>query len=425
MNTLNEMDRCTVPFIRLCEFLEKLQNMKGKQKFSQLKDFFSNSTVQNFFPIVRLMVPNYDMERGQYGLKETTLGKLYAELLSLPLKEKDALIHFKNPKKQIQGCPAGGFVEVLEFILSKRIGDSKKITIEEVNNQLESLANSIDKNEKKKVLRGLLCSMNALEQKWLVKIILKDMKLGTHDKILGAFHERALDIFFHTNNLREVFVKLKDKTTLLETQLYSLGQPIRPMLAGRKVYSDLKKLLINADVYVETKFDGERIQCHYHSDGNFYLFSRNAVDYTALYGKALKDLIISNIHGLKACILDGELIVWDLENNCQGRFGQNKTVAIEDTPGKCLCYKVFDILYIETRENAKHDLMPRPLNERKAILEKSLSCVTNKLEVVKFAQVKGPKAVFELFNKAIESNEEGLIVKRADSPYVADDRSTL
>ena len=149
------------------------------------------------------------------------------------------------------------------------------------------------------------------------------------------------------------------------------------------------------------------------------------MDYTALYGKALKDLIISNIHGLKACILDGELIVWDLENNCQGRFGQNKTVAIEDTPGKCLCYKVFDILYIETRENAKHDLMPRPLNERKAILEKSLSCVTNKLEVVKFAQVKGPKAVFELFNKAIESNEEGLIVKRADSPYVADDRSTL
>jgi DNA ligase 4 len=422
---MDEIDRCTVPFLRLCEFLEKLLSLKGKQKTAKLKKFFENSNVNNFFPIVRLMIPNYDMERGQYSLKETTLAKLYAELLSLPNKEKEALIYYKNPTKQIKGCPAGGFVEVLEFILSNRIGESKGLTVEDVNKQLDLLANSIDKNAKKKVLRELACSMNPLEQKWLVKIILKDMKLGTHDKILGAFHEKALEIFFHTNNLREVFVKLKDKTIDLGTQLYTLGQPIRPMLAGRKVYNDLKKLLINAEVYVETKFDGERIQCHYHIDGNFLLFSRNAVDYTAMYSKSLKNIIISNIHGLKACILDGELIVWDLENNCAGRFGQNKTVAIESTPGKTLCYKVFDIIYIETGDGVKHNLMPRPLSERKAILEKSITCVPNRLEIVKYSQVKGPKAVFELFNKAIEENEEGLIVKRADSPYIADDRSTL
>ena len=422
---MDDIDKCTVRFHKLCEFLEKLQNQKGKHKTANLQKFFETSNVHSFFPIVRLMVPNYDMERGQYGLKETTLGKLYAELLSLPTREKEALIYFKNPKKQIEGCPAGGFVEVLEFILSKRVGASKNLSVEEVNKHLDDLANSIDKSEKKKVMQGLVCSMNSLEQKWLVKIILKDMKLGTHDKILGTFHPKALEIFFHTNNLREVFTKLKDKNADLNSQLYTLGQPIRPMLAGRKSYTELKKLLMNSDVYVETKFDGERIQCHYHVDGSISIFSRNAVDYTAMYGKHLISLLQSNIHGLTSCILDGELIVWDLENNCAARFGQNKTVANEETPGKTLCYKVFDILYMETREGLQQDLMPRPLSERKAILEKYVTSVPNRLEVVNYFQVRGAKAVFDLFNKAIEANEEGLIVKRMDSPYIADDRSTL
>ena len=162
---MDNINKFSVSFKKLCSFLEKLQNQKGKQKTSNLQKFFESSTVQNFFPIVRLMIPNYDMERGQYGLKETTLGKLYAELLSLPTREKESLIHFKNPKKQIEGCPAGGFVEVLEFVLSKRIGESKNLTVEEVNNYLDDLANAMDKAEKKKVLCDLLRSMDSLEQK--------------------------------------------------------------------------------------------------------------------------------------------------------------------------------------------------------------------------------------------------------------------
>lgn len=418
-----ELDRCSVNFLRLCEFLEKISGMKGKKKVENLKKFFENSNVTNFFPIVRLMIPLYDIERGQYGLKETTLGKLYSEILNLPNREKEALIYYKNPKKQFQGCPAGGFVEVLEFILSKRIGESKNISVEEVNTQLDKLSNAIDKPDKKQILRTLLCSMNSLEQKWLVKIILKDMKIGAHEKILGTFHPKALEIYFHTNNLRQVFMKIKDGSIDRLSQLYSLGQPIRPMLAGRKSYVELKKLLSGAELIVETKFDGERIQVHI-DDLMIQFFSRNAVDYTTMYGKSLRNIILNSMKGLRSCILDGELIVWDLENNRAARFGQNKTVAIDETPGMCLCYKVFDLLYIETQDGAKHDLLPRPLHERKDLLQKYFKSEANRFEIVKYSQVNGAKAVFDLFNKAIEDNEEGLIVKRVDSPYVPDDRST-
>lgn len=417
-----DLDKCSVGFLRLCEFLEKISGLKGKKKNEGLKKFFENSNVQNFFPIVRLMIPLYDIERGQYGLKETTLGKLYAELLNLPNREKEALVYFKNPKKQVPGCPAGGFVEVLEFILSNRVGESKNITVEEVNTQLDLLSNALEKSDKKAILRTLVCSMNSLEQKWLVKMILKDMKIGAHDKILGSFHPKALEIYFHTNNLREVFKKIKDGSINTLTQLYTLGQPIRPMLAGRRSYNELKKLLSGLDLIVETKFDGERIQIHIE---NFQVqfFSRNAVDYTAMYSKSMKNSVLDCMRGLNACILDGELIVWDLENNQTGRFGHNKTVAIEETPGMCLCFKAFDILYLETIDGNKVDLLPRPLIERKNFLQKHFRSEKNKFEVVNYNQVNGSKAVFDLFNKAIEDNEEGLIVKRIDSPYVPDDRS--
>lgn len=417
-----DLDRCSVSFLRLCEFLEKISGLKGKKKTESLKKFFENSNVQNFFPIVRLMIPLYDIERGQYGLKETTLGKLYAELLSLPNREKEALIYFKNPKKQVPGCPAGGFVEVLEFILSKRVGESKNVSVEEVNSQLDLLSNALEKSEKKSILRTMVCSMSSLEQKWLVKMILKDMKIGAHDKILGTFHPKALEIYFHTNNLREVFKKIKDGSINSLTQLYTLGQPIRPMLAGRKSYNELKKLLLGVNLIVETKFDGERIQVHVDKlDVQF--FSRNAVDYTAMYGKRIRNAVMECMRGVSSCILDGELIVWDIENNQAGRFGHNKTVAIEETPGMCLCYKVFDILYLETTDGVKQDLLPRPLIERKELLQRHFKSEPNRFEIVKFSQVSGPKAVFDLFNKAIEDNEEGLIVKRTDSPYVPDDRS--
>jgi DNA ligase-4 len=418
-----DLDKCSVSFLRLCEFLEKLSALKGKKKAENLKKFFENSSVTNFFPIVRLMIPLYDIERGQYGLKETTLGKLYAEILNLPVREKEALIHFKNPKKQFQGCPAGGFVEVLEFILSKRIGDSKSISIEEVNTQLDKLSNAIEKTEKKQVLRTLLCSMNALEQKWLVKVILKDMKIGAHEKILGTFHPKALEIYFHTNNLRQVFLKIKDGSIDRIGQLYSLGQPIRPMLAGRKSYQELKKLLHSVELTVETKYDGERIQIHIDGE-EVQFFSRNAVDYSTMYGKSMKTAVLRAMKGLKSCIIDGELIVWDIENNRAARFGQNKTVAIDETPGLCLCYKAFDLLYCETRDGSRYDLLPRPLSERKELLARYFKSDVNRFEIVKFHQVSGAKAVFDLFNKAIEDNEEGLIVKRSDSPYVPDDRST-
>lgn len=270
-------DHCAVPFAKFVQFLEALAGVrKHKHKTQILEEFFERSNVQNFFPIVRLMLPAFDMERSQYGLKESTLAKLYAELLSLPAREKEALQFYKNPQKALPGCPAGCFSEVLQFVLRSRAGDRSTLTVADVNSHLDQLANSLAKEDKKKVLASLLQQTNALEQKWLTKIVLKDLKLGSNEKILKCFHPRALELFYNTNSLRQVFTRLHDKDADLGVQLFQLHRPIRPMLAGRKVYDELKKLLISLEVYVETKFDGERIQCHLSADGQVSFFTRSA-----------------------------------------------------------------------------------------------------------------------------------------------------
>lgn len=37
------------------------------------------------------------------------------------------------------------------------------------------------------------------------------MKIGISESILNAYHPRALELFYNTNNLRDIFDKLKDR----------------------------------------------------------------------------------------------------------------------------------------------------------------------------------------------------------------------
>ena len=101
------------------------------------------------------------------------------------------------------------------------------------------------------------------------------------------------------------------------------------MLAGRVAglgqLADIVRT--KGKVLVETKYDGERIQCHY-QDGHVMFFSRNGKDYTKLYGAALGSVIRENVI-CQAIILDGEIVVWDTINRKLAPFGSNKTVALQ------------------------------------------------------------------------------------------------
>ena len=96
-------------------------------------------------------------------------------------------------------------------------------------------------------------------------------------------------------------------------------------------------------------------------------FSRNAINYTHIYGPKMAPLILENVD-VQAAVLDGEMIVWDKENQTMAPFGLNKNVAgTEDNERFHLCYKIFDILFVKRKgdESQEIDLMGAFLKERK------------------------------------------------------------
>ncbi len=90
--------------------------------------------------------------------------------------------------------------------------------------------------------------------KWIIRIILKDLKLSIKlETVLNAFHKDAYDYFNLTNSLLQAVKKFQNPKVSLDDEI-SLFNPIRPMLAGKKNINFFKHQ--SHPYFVETKYDG-------------------------------------------------------------------------------------------------------------------------------------------------------------------------
>ena len=112
---------------------------------------------------MRLLMPQLDRERGNYGLKESYLARFYAEILLLPPAEADRLKHWKNPMKQPPGCPAGDFVGVLASVMQRRARSESRLTINGLNQLLDTLARAFETEKKKQTLAKIVQETTADE----------------------------------------------------------------------------------------------------------------------------------------------------------------------------------------------------------------------------------------------------------------------
>ena len=72
----------SIKFGAICDLFECLsKDMKREKKTKKLEDFFRECRKYcpkdcDLFPILRLLVPKLDSERGSYGIKETVFAKV-------------------------------------------------------------------------------------------------------------------------------------------------------------------------------------------------------------------------------------------------------------------------------------------------------------------------------------------------------------
>ncbi|XP_071447729.1 DNA ligase 4 isoform X2 [Hetaerina americana] len=460
-------------FLELCQLFEKLLSCKVKRnRYAILRNYISDfrekwhllhkndsQTTDSYFPVLRLMLPSLDRARGPYGVKEHTLARIYVRILCLPKEGSDAskLLNYRVPK--FAGNVAGDFAEVAYWVLKNRCPkSSRNISISDVNRHLDNLANHHANHEPRLIdqeLMEMIRTMSALEQKWVIRIILKTIKLhlGT-TSIFNTFHPDARGLFDVRNDLEKVCTTLMDPSVKLYELEVELFSHVTPMLSDRTDPAKVSKLLqssqemvkscpttsrapasIFSHLILETKLDGERFQLHM-KDGEFKFFSHNGFDYTENFGRnkscfgTLTSLMAPLFYShVKNVILDGEMMVWDFKYSIFKTKGHCFDVkklkcSIVSSDGKVKnqryqpCFCVFDILYYNGQV-----LTGRPLNERIPIMKSLFDCQEGVIAYSPVTkEVSTREEIVEALNRAIDAREEGIILKVPTSVYKPHDR---
>ncbi|KAK4265577.1 hypothetical protein QN277_026608 [Acacia crassicarpa] len=428
-------------FSVLCSFFTWTQRSKSsaqkRSKFRKFLDTFCKD--RNYLSAIRLILPNLDRERGSYGLKESVLATSLIDALGMSRESEDALrlINWRKGGAKT-GANAGNFALVAAEVLQRRQGlASGRLTIRELNEFLDKLASSENRTEKTSVLSTLIQKTNAQEMKWIIMIILKDLKLGISEKsIFHELHPDAEDLFNVTCDLKLVCEKLKDRNQRHKRQDIEVGKAVRPQLAKRVgSASEAWKKLHGKEVVVECKFDGDRIQIHKNGT-NIHFFSRNFLDHSE-YQHGMSDIILQNIL-VDRCILDGEMLVWDKSLNRFAEFGSNQEIAKAARDGldsdRLLCYVAFDILYV-----GDTSVIHQTLKERHELLCKVVRPLKGSLEILipngglnsncpsgepcwSFI-AHNVDEVERFFKESIENRDEGIVLKDLGSKWEPSDRS--
>lgn len=430
-----------VPFADLCSTLEQIQKSKSRpEKAQHFKNFLDSwrkfhdalhqkekDVTDSFYPAMRLILPQLERERMAYGIKETMLAKLYIELLNLPKDGKDAarLLNYRTPSGS-RG-DAGDFAMIAYFVLKPRCPKEGSLTIEQVNEHLDVIANNNaakNKGQLKKSLLRLITQSTALEQKWLIRMIIKDLKLGVSQQtIFSIFHPDAAELHNVTTDLEKVCRQLHDPSVSLSDVSITLFSAFKPMLAAIADVQQIEKQMNNQTFYIETKLDGERMQMH--KDGDVYkYFSRNGFDYTQQFGASpLEGSLTPFIHNvfksnIQNCILDGEMMAYNPEAQTFMQKGNKFDIKrmVEDSDLQT-CFCVFDVLMVNDQKLG-HEV----LSKRYEILSSVFTPVKGRIHVVDKRSAKTRKEVIDALNGAIDNREEGIMVKDPMSTYKPDKR---
>ncbi|MBW0473713.1 hypothetical protein O181_013428 [Austropuccinia psidii MF-1] len=445
------------PFRELCKALNSIASGPSRKGSSRslhrrecLKKFFviwRKVYGNDFYPCVRLLLPHRDRERATYFLKEAALARLYCNALELNKQTSLAaqqLLHWKRvTNDNSQESNVGDFAKLLSSAIQDRSLVSQTVlTIDDINQQLDRLAEADSDIKRLEIINTFLNDVDSNDHLWLLRIILKDLRLGISEYVLlSILHHQALELFNVCTDLRVVCHTLYSTQIFLEDvqsglQIFNV---FKPMMAkrSRKDIKDIVKLMLSGksiEFLIEEKMDGERMQVHKQGDQYRY-WSRNGVERTSLYGaNPTSGCLTPYIHSafeatVEEVILDGEMLVWDPLTEKAMAFGSLKTFAsrpTNDPEQPRAMFKVFDILYLKGRgKPAGVNLIGKPLSERRRVMESNrvFREIKTRMELCYSVRGKTVQDIKKSFEKILEERGEGLVVKKLHSKYVLNSRT--
>lgn len=425
------------------------------QKRSIIKTFFAKwrkEVGNDVYPAFRLLLPDKDKERAMYGLKEKAIAKLLVRLVKINKDSEDAvnLMNWRLPGQRpaANATMAGDFAGRCQQVLAKRSTRSSPgdMTIEQVNDKLDELSLAQKEDKQLAVMQEFYLKMNVEEMTWLIRIILRQMKIGATEKtFFDLWHRDADSLFNISSSLRRVCWELSDPAIGLpggemDITLMSCFQPQLAqfqMHSFEKMVQRLRPTEDDDEFWIEEKLDGERMQLHMVDDDSlpggkrFGFWSRKAKDYTYLYGShlehkecALTKYLKNAFHeDVRNIILDGEMITWDPVLDKIVPFGTLKTAALNektDPQGnrERPFYRVFDVLYLNDRPLTRFTL-----RNRREALEQAVRPIHRRIDVLPYKIGRKPTDIDPELREIVAEASEGLVLKNPRSMYRLNDRN--
>ena len=290
------------------------------------------------------------------------------------------------------------------------------ITLAEIERLVERLSEMKGTKNKKALLADVLARATALEAKYLVKLLVGDLRIGlkeglVEDAIARAF-EQPLPLVAQANmmmgDIGETAVRARlGELTGIELRLF---HPLKFMLATAAAdLSDIARQMPE-EFFVEDKFDGIRAQAHT-SRGRLALYSRTMDEITHRFPELAAPLAELPTDA----VIDGEIVPARGQvilpfSELQKRLGR-KTVGQELLASIPVAFIAYDLLYAAGRV-----LIDEPLTERRRILEEFVPAEG----VVRLSAAKRMRGTAELdaeFDAARGRGNEGLMIKDPRSSY--------
>jgi len=298
----------------------------------------------------------------------------------------------------------------------------KPLTILEVRRILEAIAEVTgygSRERKERLLETLLGTATPLEVKYIVKVLIGEMRTGFHEGLMELAVSKAFDIphdvvqtaSMLTGDIGEVaaIAKVQGKEGVLKLR-FQVFRPVKPMLA--QTAQDVRGALREhgGRTALEHKLDGARIQVHKSGDA-IRIFSRRLTDVT----KSLPEVVqlVQNEVGVREAILEGEVIPMGEDGSplpfqhLMRRFRRvhNIEAMVKQIPVELY---LFDLIYLNDQS-----LTTIPYVQRR----KKLREIAGSIPLTKQIITSSIQEAEKFLEKAINKGHEGLVAKKLDSPY--------
>jgi DNA ligase-1 len=296
------------------------------------------------------------------------------------------------------------------------------LTLREVSQALADIAEVAGRGARSRreaLVRGLLERASSLEAKYLVKVLLREMRHGVSEGIAMEGIARAASApakwVRRANQLlgdpgEVALIALREGEAGLRRVRLRLFRPIKPMLA--KTAEDLAEAFARFEgrVALEHKLDGARVQIHAQGE-DLRFYSRNLSEVTASLPD-VADEVRANLRAQQA-VLEGEVVAIDREGrplpfqDLMRRFRRVHKVE------EMVAQVPVQLYLFECLHRDGEDLLDRPYGERWQALQE----VAGGLNLVPQAL---PRDVAEgevFAGEAWQAGHEGVMAKDLERPY--------